>query len=160
VCQIAVSYMTLILPFVIVGQAKGDVILESAILGTTGQNGGAIVYTQQYVGARFHVEDTVVVDHIGGHLLGDPPPASATLFGAISPLSGPTAFPADNLTPLAMTTLSPPFPSEDILVPLSVTLNPGDYALVFGSGLFGADGAGSMATSADQFTTSQASFIF
>ena len=160
VCQIAVGCMMLLLPFVIVGQAKGGVILESAHLGTTGQSGGASLFARQYLGARFHVDNTVVVDHIGGHLYGGPSPASATLFGAIYRLSGPTAFPADNLTPLAMTTLRPPFPSSDLLVPLSVTLNHGDYALVFGSGLFGANGHGGIAVPADQFATDQASFIF
>jgi hypothetical protein len=36
--------------------------------------------------------------------------------------------------------------SAEVLVPLSVTLKPGDYLLVFGSGLLGATGEGSLTT--------------
>ena len=41
---------------------------------------------------------------------------------------------------LANVVFSVPGGTHDILTPLSVTLNPGTYGLIFGSGLFGASG--------------------
>src|SRR6185369_4834197 len=50
-------------------------------------------------------------------------------------------------TLLASTTFTAPtLASSDVSVPLSVVLSPGDYALVIGTGLFGASGAGVLAT--------------
>ena len=46
---------------------------------------------------------------------------------------------------LAFTTFEAPFPSQDVVVPLSVSLEPGYYGLIFGGrGLFGCSGEGSM----------------
>ncbi len=70
------------------------------------------------------------------------------MFGAIIGLSSPTALPLGRpFNPgevLASTIFTAPSFSDDVLIPLSVTLPPGDYALVFGSGLFGATGRGAM----------------
>jgi hypothetical protein len=104
-----------------------SLLLETATLGETGQTGG-IVLSKQILGARFHLDSTVQIQEIGGHILGHQthvkghPERSGygTLFGAIICLSGPTALPTEtpeSLTVLASTTFTPSFPSEDLLVP-------------------------------------------
>ena len=134
----------------------GDVIYESATMGEPSGNGPTLSSTQ-FLGSRFSVSEPVVVTAIGGHIKG------TDLFGAIISLSGPSAvpqgIPASEEFPLgspeivfaneeiiAFTTFAPDgvFIGSDFRVPLSVTLPPGDYLLVFGSGLFGATGQGAM----------------
>jgi hypothetical protein len=44
------------------------------------------------------------------------------------------------MTTVATTVFTPPILNDDVRVPLSVTLDPGDYALIFGSDDFGASG--------------------
>ena len=142
-------------------KAQAQLILESATLGPIGQGGagpqiGGGAPHDIYLGARFEVTSVTVVEHIGGHLEGD-----GDIFGAIIPLSGPTALPSSStVAPIALagTTFVIPFPSDDILVPLSVTLSPGWYALVFGSHEFGATGGGSMPI--NNTDTAQASYFF
>ncbi len=141
-----------------------NLILDSATMGAPGQNVGFVIGNDQpfdqYLGARFQVTATTVVDHIGGHLGKNPFP-TGDIFGAIVPLSGPTALPASTTVAsiaLAHTLFTPPVISNDILVPLSVTLKPGWYGLVFGSDEFGATGAGFMPF--DNTDTSQASYFF
>ncbi len=119
-----------------------SVTLESAPLDAPNFIGGLSVIPSQFLGWRFQVTDTLQVTDIGGHLGSTSP--NNEIFGAIVSLSEPNAFPQSNpFQPgevLAATTLNPSFPTNDVTVPLSVTLNPGNYALVFGSGLFGASG--------------------
>lgn len=137
----------MLLPFV--GRAAPcDFVYESATLGPTEQNGGLNIGIQ-CVGWRFHVESPVQVEGIGGHLLVLPlPPFNGRpIYGALVPLSGPWGFPSGNpsmMEVIASVTFTPPFPSQDVLVPLSATLTPGDYGLVFGSYRFGATGEGAM----------------
>ena len=112
--------------------------------------------SKQILGARFHVGSAVQIEEIGGHILGQQTHVNGqpersfygTLFAAIVRLNGPTALPTetpDSLTAVASTIFTPAFPSDDILVPLTVTLPVGDYALIFGGGdLFGATREGSM----------------
>lgn len=124
------------------GRAAADVIHESAVLGPTGVVFGVSLSTGQYVGSRFHLDSPVQVEQIGGHLVG-----TGTLFGAIVSLSGHGALPSGNPfdgTTVASTVFNAGFPSTDFRTPLSVQLPPGDYALIFGSGQFGATGNGFM----------------
>jgi hypothetical protein len=121
--------------------AKADTIWESALLGPQADE-GTWIGTQQFVGTRFHLANPTEVQQVGGALY-----SSGTIFGGIFALSGPTAFPAGNPfdeTPLALTVFVAQYsPFDwDIRTPLDVTLAPGDYALVFGSGLYGATGLG------------------
>jgi len=119
------------------------IIHESAILGPTGQTSG-FTLGSQYLGSRFHVDRLVEVEAVGGHMFLFQP---GQLFGAIVSLSGPTALPSGNpfdATTLATVLFTPPPLSDDILVPLAVTLSPGDYALIFGGEQFGASGQGAM----------------
>lgn len=124
------------------------VTLESAKLGSTGQTGGyqisfsPVNNAAQFPGWKFQLDTTFEITSVGGHLgISDP---NKTLFAAIVDLNSPDALPqGEPFAPgdiLASTTFSPTYPSSDIKTPLSVTLSPGTYGLVFGGGLFGATG--------------------
>jgi hypothetical protein len=67
---------------------------------------------------------------------------------AIVSLSGPDALPSGspfNTTTIATVTFTlPVYEDADVSIPLSVELQPGNYALIFGSGQFGASGVGAM----------------
>jgi hypothetical protein len=123
--------------------AHAVVIYESAALGTTGQSGGYTLYASQWLGSRFSLSSTTEITAIGAHLYG-----TGTYFGAIVSLSSPGALPVGSPFSfgevVASTTFTGPGPSVDLSVPLSVMLGPGDYALIFGSGLFGTSGFGAM----------------
>jgi hypothetical protein len=85
------------------------------------------------------------VDHIGGHFVKSD---GGTIFGAIASLGGPLGLPSGTpgtFSPIAETTFSVPNKSSDLLVGLSASLGPGDYALVFGSNRFGATGTAAFA---------------
>ena len=121
----------------VVPTAQADIIHETAYLSGTGVTVPILSLDDSYYGSRFSVYNTVEVESVGGHLRGDS--GSGTLFAAIISLSSPTALPSGSpfdMTTVANTVFSAAYPSDDILVPLSVTLNPGHYALVFGSGQF------------------------
>jgi hypothetical protein len=114
-------------------------LLTSATLGATGQIFGVPVSNVQYLGWRFRVTAPLQVTQIGGHLVGDG--GGKPIFGAIVRLSSPTAFPtAFPPAPgeiVASTTFTPPSAlttkSQDVRIPLSASLPPGNYALIFGS---------------------------
>lgn len=121
--------------------ARADIICESAVLGPQSDT-GALIDAVQFVGTRFHLANPTEVQQIGGAFY-----SSGTIFGGIFPLSRPTAFPSGNPideAPVALTVFVAQYsPFDwDIRTPLDVTLAPGDYALVFGSGLYGATGFG------------------
>ena len=123
------------------------VIHESATLGPIGQFGGLNFNPNRFLGSRFSLTQTVQVTAVGGHLGRN----NGELFAAIVSLSSPIALPVGSpFNPnevVAFATFSEPRSgagSDDILVPLNVTLDPGDYGLVFGSGEFGTGGMGFM----------------
>jgi len=117
-------------------------VYETAPLGPTGQTVGYYVDSTQYMGARFYFQRGIEVTLIGGHItqwnLG------ANFFGAIVPLSGPFDLPAGNPFTagevVASTVFNPGYPSTDFRAPLSVTLSPGYYALIFGTNALGSIG--------------------
>jgi hypothetical protein len=130
------------------GSVAQSLTLESAALGTTNNLGGYGVATSQYLGWRFDLTEALQVTAIGGHL-GQLFPEK--LFGAIVQLDNSTALPSDSPADLptsqklkAYTTFGALLSSADLTTPLSVLLNPGSYALIFGSGQFGATGRGYM----------------
>jgi hypothetical protein len=134
-------------------------------LGATGQFGGNSVTAVQFVGWRFQIDAPLTVDQVGGHMLGAFD--SGGIFAALVSLSSigafPTGAPFTAGEVIATTTFEPPVPSEDVRTPLSATLAPGSYALVFGSGLFGATSEGAIVNSFDQDDippTTIASFIY
>ena len=139
--------------------AQGEIIYESTTLGQVGLTGGIAVAagfddymeTDYYAGARFHLDYEAEVTAIGGHFLLDND-NTGNLFGAILPLSGPGAMPSlDFLDVIASTIFVPDSPSSDYRTSLAVTLQPGDYALIFGSNALGsADGIMNIIIAADQ----------
>jgi hypothetical protein len=99
--------------------------------------------SDQFMGARFRVEKKTRVTSIGGHFLahGSIPIYGGSIFGAIVRLNE-AGFPSDNYLTLAnvvATTVFVPIRGNNV-VPLPTTLESGNYAVVFGSGLFGAKG--------------------
>jgi hypothetical protein len=142
------------------------VVLESAAMGSPGRFGGTSVATSQYVGWRFETSETLNVDHVGGHLLSFPE-EPGDIFAAIVRLqsinSVPIGAPFTEEEIVATTTFRPPFPSAEVFTPLSATLTPGSYTLVFGTGLFDATGSGAIHNGDDQPDippTNLSSFIF
>ncbi len=129
------------------------VVLESAQLGATGRIGGTSVTVAQFVGWRFETSVPLSVEQVGGHMLSFPD-EPGEIFAAIVRLPSIDAMPQGTpFTPeevVATTTFRPPFPSNEVLTPLSAALRPGAYALVYGTGLFGATGAGAMHNGPDQ----------
>ncbi len=130
--------------------SHATIIYESATLGPTGQSGLGIAAgyyhssgLDAYAGSRFHVnqDEVAQVTAIGGHFFGGD---TGTVFGAIVLLSGPDAFPTtvpfNSSEVIASTVFTPDSPSDDYRIPLSVTLDAGDYALIFGSSTLGASG--------------------
>lgn len=121
------------------------ITLESAQMGVPDQGIAPIISAKEFVGWRFRITAPTAVTHVGGHLGS----ISGELFAAILPLPSSDTLPqgapfaADSV--IAKTTFKPPGPTADVRVPLSVTLAPGAYALVFGSGQFGAAGTGVIA---------------
>ena len=143
-----------------------QVVLESAVMGTPGRFGGTSITTSQFIGWRFQIADPLAVEQIGGHLL-SLPDEPGDIFAAIVRLDSIDAVPhgapfdADEI--VATTTFRPTFPSSEIFVPLSTTLSPGAYTLVYGTGLFGATGAGAAHNGDDQPDippTNLSSFIY
>ncbi|MHC4186296.1 MAG: hypothetical protein ACYSR4_10245, partial [Planctomycetota bacterium] len=126
--------------------AGGSIIHESATLGPTGQTVGWGVGETQFLGSRFSIDQEVEVTAIGGHLREW---TAGNLFGAIIQLTGPGAVPQGspfNVSEVvASTVLDPCSGSTDFRAPLTATLEPGDYALVFGTGELGStSGEGAM----------------
>lgn len=126
-------------------------IFESGTLGPTGLARGDVpaanVSGVVFNGVRFHLTSRVVTTQVGGHFVGSPG-ATGMFFGAMVKLADENDFPnsGDLSTPdvLGSTVISFPAPSAEVLGNLAVSLDPGWYALVFGSGRFGAVGDGAM----------------
>lgn len=122
---------------------RAAIIHESATFAPGGDS--PAITPGQWLGSRFSVDGVVNVASVGGHFSGHH--LFGSIFTAIVSLSSPSALPSENPfddSLLATTLFSPPAVDGDLFVPLSVTLNPGHYALIFGSGQFGADGHGAM----------------
>jgi hypothetical protein len=132
--------------------ARADtVILETAAMGERGHWGGILVDASQFIAARFHLEHPMPVTRVGGHFTTGQNGAAGEIFTAIVHVAGPSAFPTGlPFTPhevMASTLITIPTGlSAELLVPLPVVLPAGDYLVVFGSGLFGATGEGSLTT--------------
>jgi hypothetical protein len=124
------------------GVVTSTAFLESGTLPFSNQ-GALTLGVFQYIGCRFHLDQPVLVDHIGGGI-GDAGFLDPTIFGAIAQLSSAAGFPdghPSDFQPVAATTFKtlavPGGGVGDELFPLGVILQPGDYALIFGSGRFG-----------------------
>jgi hypothetical protein len=131
--------------------ARAALIYESA--GTGPGTGSSVVISPWYdfsapawFGARFGLAQPVEVSAVGGriYVYGDGPMLFAAIVTLPLPEGLPSWSPLDiEAHALAVTLFDAPDTADaDVLAPLSVTLPPGNYGLVFGSGFFGATGDG------------------
>jgi len=125
-------------------RAGGEIIFESAASGPTGQVSGAynVVDSASFLGVNFQITSTVTTGSVGGHL--NDFDEGAPIFGAIVALDGPSDVPnSSDLSSgdlLGAALIAPLDPSENVAGNLRLRLTPGWYALVLGSGRFGASG--------------------
>jgi hypothetical protein len=120
---------------------------ETATLGATGQGPGSGfgITNLLFLGAKLTLTGTSNITSLGGHFVGSG--ASTKIFVAILPLNGSTDLPNTPLNPaeaLFSTTFNAPATSAEVSIPTNFQLPPGRYAILFGSGFFGATGAAVM----------------
>jgi hypothetical protein len=126
--------------------ARGDLIFQSATTVLTGAittgAGGIETDNIYYSGVDFFIPTTTIVSAIGGNFAGITSAGNNEIFGAIVPVTGQNAppVPPDLSSGVLGTTLIPLNNGRlDVLSgTLNLTLAPGWYAEVFGSGRFGA----------------------
>lgn len=140
-----------ICPFV--SSAQAAILYETGTLGPTGitweevtsNQIGVNVSSAVFGGVRFQLNSPVATSQVGGHFVARPD-AGQSFFGAIVQLDGNGDFPNSNdlSTPdvLGATLLTFPPTSAEVFGDLNLSLQPGWYALLFGSGLFNATGVG------------------
>ena len=150
--------LVFLLGFVVACSSTGDAtaatIFESGTLGPTGVTWqdaldgvvqGSGISSTVFSGVRFELTQPVITTQIGGHVFS---PNGGSFFGAIVALDDENDLPdsGDLSTSdvLGHTELTFPVLSEEAFGDLSLTLQPGWYALAFGSGLFGVTGNGGM----------------
>lgn len=124
--------------------ARGEIVYQSAITVLEGPVPGGFSGVQTdmefYSGVRFFLDDPVIAEAIGGHFATAVAIGNNQLFGVITALDSGTDIPDLNTDVVAQTSLTLPTPgnSANISGAVSAQLSPGWYALVFGSGRFGA----------------------
>jgi hypothetical protein len=153
--------------------SRAAILFESGTLGPTGltfddfggtpEPSGAFVSDFAFTGIRFELTQPAVMKRVGGHFVVDPG-HDDSFFGVIVRLNDATDFPdsGDLSTPdvVGQTLLSFPNTSAEVFGDLELPLGPGWYALVFGSGLFGATGRGAaLANNPDIGTPSYIAFL-
>ncbi|MGI4878086.1 MAG: PEPxxWA-CTERM sorting domain-containing protein [Janthinobacterium lividum] len=121
--------------------ADAMVIYQSAAYSGV-DDGEYILSENNFMGATFTLGRTTSITGIGGEFGGYP---GGSIFGAIVPLSARGAFPAGASTALAGISLGHVVfavtgGTQDLVVPLALTLGAGTYGVIFGSGQFGATG--------------------
>jgi hypothetical protein len=122
--------------------ASAKVVLETATY-TGVDTGETIVQDGRFVGAAFTLGATEQITNVGAQFGGFP---GGTIFAAIVPLASQTSLPSFAPSDIAANAIAdvvfsvPMAVAIDYSVPLNVTLPAGSYAVVFGSGAFGADG--------------------
>lgn len=120
-------------------------ILETAPPFGTVDGSGASIGDNQFVGVRFNVVAPVTTDVVGAYMFAYPFPV-VPVFAALVRLDGPLDFPdsprLSGPDMVGVGLIAAPFgelaTSSDASVALSVHLEPGWHAVVFGAGLFGA----------------------
>jgi len=122
--------------------ASAKLVLETATY-TGDDTGEYIVQDGRFIGAAFTLGATEQITNVGAQFGGFP---SGTIFAAIVPLASQTSLPSFTPSDIAANAIAdvvfsvPQATAIDYSVPLSVTLSAGSYAVIFGSGVFGADG--------------------
>lgn len=138
---------------VAVGECPGSYVLETRPWVNNTTNGGTSISVDQWIGARFQVTEETKIIELGSHIkasLGN----DRSLFLALVPLDPSTNFPAtsdlsDHLWAEAFQApynydcfANYPCQVGDTSFSVDIELSPGGYALVAGSGQFGATGQG------------------
>ena len=126
-----------------------QLIYASATTGQTGQTIGAGISSTQFIGGRFELTSVAQITGIGGHFF-TPPGSNGQMFGVLIQLDSlsslPTGDPFDStdLSRIVLSTVVTVSSSSsvDYIFPVSVTLQPGFYGIIFGKGLFGASSDG------------------
>ncbi len=134
---------------------SAEIIYESGSLGLTGITMAELssqtissINANNFVfaGARFQIDQATKTTRIGGHFVAEQ--GGATFFGAVVSLSDEADFPdtADlsSSDVLGVAQLIIPDSSDEVFGNLSLTLQTGWYAVVFGSGLFETSGRGAV----------------
>jgi hypothetical protein len=135
----------LVLVCIFGGGARAQIpVYQSATLGPTGVWAGwYTIGDPLWLGCRFHLPVETAITGVGGHLF-RPFYADGRFFAAITRIESLSALPAPpgppfiaaNVVATGVFNIESSL-SADYVFPLSVTLPAGNYALVFGSGLFG-----------------------
>jgi hypothetical protein len=130
---------------IVANPAGAKTIFQTATF-TGVDTGEYIVSDDRYFGVAFTLDKATEVTGIGGQFGGFP---NGTIFGAIVALPSPTSFPDFSPTDIeansvAHVVFAAPSATTDLTENLNVTLSAGSYAVVFGSGAFGADGNGGL----------------
>jgi len=144
------------------GVAKGGLLYSNAAQGPATAI-GLILGSGQLAGMRFQLSSSAVIDGVGGDLQVSSTIGTGSIFGALVQLQDMSDYPdsIDLSTPdvLATFVFSASADFTDVTIPIApLTVHPGDYALVFGSDLFGATGEGSMSTDNPNFSDSSTFF--
>ncbi len=142
--------------------ASGSVIYQSGALGPMGVTWNQVISGDvpasnialfNFMGVRFQVSEEWIATGIGGHFLGGYDETS--FFGAIVSLTDSDDFPdsGDLSTPdvLGVTIMDFPHASAETSGDLSVHLQPGWYAVVFGTRQFGTTGRGAALRNGEDF---------
>lgn len=122
--------------------ASAKLVLETAAY-TGDDTGEYIVQDGRSIGAAFTLGSTEQITSVGAQFGGFP---GGTIFAAIVPLASQTSLPSFLSSDIAANAIAdvvfsvPMAVAIDYSVPLNVTLSAGSYAVIFGSGAFGAEG--------------------
>ncbi|HEX6961299.1 MAG TPA: PEP-CTERM sorting domain-containing protein, partial [Lacipirellula sp.] len=128
------------------GEGVGSYTLFETALATPDDpvsNSGSSVDDGFFPGIGFRVQRTTQISQVGAYLSG-----SGSVFAAIVELEddnqyslpNPYDLSGDDVLGTTLLELPPGFDGADVTGDLSLTLEPGAYALILGSGKFGADG--------------------
>jgi hypothetical protein len=126
----------------------GDRIHESTAHGGSGGGGGSAFTPSGFLASRFFIDEAFRTTRIGGEIGGEFGAGNSKVFAAIVALTGPDDFPdsVDLSTPDVLGHALLPVPEDGLSflndAELTVNLTPGWYAIVYGSGRFGATGIG------------------
>ena len=132
----------------VAASARADSILyESATNGGgTNDGGGVLILSTQFLASEFTLSSAATITNIIGQVqwFGNPQTPN-NFFMTLLQLSGPgipnnlVGDPFGGTTQLYTTTFSaaPGTTSQEVSFPVSISVLPGTYAVVFGSGLFG-----------------------
>lgn len=157
-CSLTRSFAIAALTLIQLGSPSAAVVFESASADALSSNSGITVggASSQIYGAAFQLSTSVAVTGIGGLFLAQGRPFPNDIFGALIRLDSIAALPggtglsdADVVAGVVFNVTT----SGDVTAPLSATLDHGAYAVVFGSGEFGASGVAALPPTGQVYAT-------